>query len=693
MATQNTSIPGSGYGNAYIDSLIWGCKWDGAPVTYNFGSGYDAASGLNGVDWLAPEKAAFRTALANYSAVCNLSFAETSDRASANIVWWLAPTSVMGQNGLGMQEVPNGAHNQIAGYFNYQHQSWDYLAPGQYGYVTIIHELGHGMGLAHPHDGGSEADHSKFPGVTAAFGSYGTYGLNQGIWSTMSYNDGWNQAPLTSYAYGAQGTLMALDIAALQKLYGANTAWHSGDDVYNLVLANAAGTGWACIWDGGGNDTISAAGALGAVSIDLTAATLTGANAGGVVSHAAGVVGGYTIANGVVIENAIGGAGNDNLTGNAANNLLDGGAGADKMSGGLGDDTYIVDSSADAVLEKSGQGTDTVYASVSHTLAANVENLVLLAGAGNASATGNALANALQGNDGDNILDGKAGADSMAGGAGDDLYIVDNAADAVLEQAGAGYDTVQASVSYTLSANVEKLVLSGSGALNGSGNADANVLLGNSGANRLYGGAGNDTITPGNGADTVQPGAGNDTIILTETASAKDVVQFAHAGAANVDTIVGFAPRSDSVMLTIGDFGGVQLANAAGLDIAAALAAGRFLEAGLAADQALAYVPTAAAKNLLILSSLTGDSYASAIGGGSLGIASDAAFGADKALAAAYYDSARAQAVIGFVENTDHGTANVIDATDDFIEVVRIGMAPAAYTVANLDGSIGAWLG
>lgn len=693
MATQNTSIAGSGYGNAYIDALIWGCKWQGGPITYNFGSGYNAADGFNGAAWLANEKAAFVGALANYSAVCNLSFAETSDRADANIVWWLAPASVMGQNGLGMHQVPNGATSQIYGYFNYEHRSWDYLAPGQYGYVTIIHELGHGMGLAHPHDGGSEADHSKFPGVTSAFGSYGTYGLNQGIWSTMSYNDGWSVAPRNGYASGSQATLMALDIAALQALYGKNMAWHSGDDVYNLVSANASGTGWACIWDGGGNDTISAADSGVAVTINLAAATLAGANAGGIVSRADGVLGGYTIANGVAIENATGGSGDDSLTGNAANNLLDGGAGADKLTGGPGDDTYIVDSSADSVLEKSGQGVDTVRANISYTLAANVENLVLQAGAGHATATGNTLANSLLGNDGNNILDGKTGADSMAGAGGDDWYIVDNAADTVLEQAGAGYDTVQASVNHTLAANVEKLVLTGSGSISGGGNAEANVLLGNAGANRLYGYGGDDTITPGNGADFVQPGAGNDTVILTETAAARDALQFAHAGAANVDTVVGFMARSDSVMLSVGDFGGVQLANAAGVDLAVALATGGFLEAGLGVDQARAYVVGTAAKNLLLLSSLTGDSFATAIGTGSFGVASDAAFGAGKALAAAYYDSVSQQAVIGFVENTDQGAANVIDAADDFIEVVRVGMAPAAYTVVNLDGSIGAGLG
>jgi serralysin len=110
--------------------------------------------------------------------------------------------------------------------------------------------------LAHPHDGGEE-DGKLFPGVTRGQPSdTGDFGLNQGIWTTMGYNDGWNMVPAVSEAYGYQGTPMAFDIAALQCIYGANMTHHTGDDTYLLPTTNGTGiTGnvAANILDGGTN--------------------------------------------------------------------------------------------------------------------------------------------------------------------------------------------------------------------------------------------------------------------------------------------------------------------------------------------------------------------------------------------------------------------------------------------------------
>jgi Ca2+-binding RTX toxin-like protein len=157
------------------------------------------------------------------------------------------------------------------------------------------------------------------------------------------------------------------------------------------------------------------------------------------------------------------------------------------MAGGAGDDTYVVDNALDVVTELAGEGTDTVNASVTHTLAANVEKLVLT-GATAINGTGKRRwPTPSRANAGANTLDGLAGADTMAGGVGNDIYVVDDAADVVTELAAQGTDTVRTGLGYTLGANVEALVLTGAAAVDGTGNTLANTLTGNAAANVLDG--------------------------------------------------------------------------------------------------------------------------------------------------------------------------------------------------------------
>jgi Ca2+-binding RTX toxin-like protein len=206
------------------------------------------------------------------------------------------------------------------------------------------------------------------------------------------------------------------------------------------------------------------------------------------------------------------------IYGNSGSNLLDGDAGADGMFGGAGNDVYYVDNGGDAVVENPGEGNDAVFSTAHLRLAANVEILVLQ-GSADLQGYGNSLANAIYGNSGSNLIDGAGGADTMFGGAGNDVYVVDDAGDLVSENPGEGTDAVFATVSYTLTPNVETLVLQGAGNLSGTGNALANGLYGNSGDNKLDGGV---------GADVLAGNAGNDTFVF-------------HMGEGNGDMVVDFA--------------------------------------------------------------------------------------------------------------------------------------------------------
>ncbi|HVZ43898.1 MAG TPA: Ig-like domain-containing protein [Ramlibacter sp.] len=250
---------------------------------------------------------------------------------------------------------------------------------------------------------------------------------------TAAHSLGTNKAIVIDTA--APATLLAPDMTALTDTGSSTTDNITG--VATPVFTGKAEAGsTVTLYDGAtvvGSFAVPATGAWSITSSSLAVGThsitATATDAAGNVSAASPALA-VTIA-------TVGGTGNDNMSGTGGNDILDGGKGADTMAGGLGDDTYIVDSTLDVVQEPASGGTDTVEALVSCTLAAEVENLVLL-GTAALNATGNALDNLLTGNSAANRITGGAGADTMTGAGGSDTFAWSSAS----ESQPTGYDVI-----------------------------------------------------------------------------------------------------------------------------------------------------------------------------------------------------------------------------------------------------------
>jgi len=494
------------HSNPYIDGILWGGnKLNDNTITYSFWSDASLDDDYYNEDtintpWFDYEEAAMQQALTTWSNVANINFVQTADNdANANFGFLLVNN--FEANYLGAFSPP-GTFGEGIGYFNWQGTGWDAegLQQGGFGFITLIHELGHGLGLAHPHDTGGGS--SIYPGVSSPWDT-GDYGLNQGVWTTMTYNDGLDTNDYTGITdYGYQGGPMAFDIAAIQYLYGANMSYKTGNDTYVLPTSNTSGTFYSSIWDAGGIDTISAATATADATINLNDAPLVGPNAGGYLSAVEGIYGGFTIANGVVIENAIGGAGDDTIIGNEADNDLSGGAGNDYLDGWTGNDNLYGGSGNDTLLGYSG-------------------NDYLDGGSGNDSLNGESGNDYLNGWTGDDNLYGSSGNDILLGSFGNDYLDGGSGNDNLYGESGNDYldgwtgdDNLYGSSGNDtlLGSSGDDYLDGGSGNDNLYGEADNDFLDGWTGDDNLYGGSGNDTLLGSSGDDYLSGGSGNDNL-------------------------------------------------------------------------------------------------------------------------------------------------------------------------------------
>lgn len=536
-------------GDQLIDSLLVGTAWDG-DVTFAFPTTADAYGanyswdgepyyGFAAITEL--QKAAAQFALdADFGTAANNGFS-IEGLTGVKISLGSATTANLR---FAQSDVPNTAwayypSTATTGGDLWFGTNYDYKSPvaGNYAWATMLHEVGHAMGLKHPHE-----TRNPFPALSTQYDA-----MEYSIMSYRSYLGASTSGGYTNEEFGYAQSYMMLDIAALQEMYGADFTTNAGNTVYkwspgsgNTLVNGQVGIApgdnriFATIWDGEGIDTYDLSDYLTSLTIDLrpgVASTFSATQLAGMGygNLAAGNIYNALLYKGDVrslIENATGGSAGDSIRGNQARNTLIGNGGDDTLFGMEGDDVLNGGNGADRLDGDTGSDTAS-YAGALTGVVANLGDAA--ANTGDAAGdiyvsienlAGSNLADTLTGDANRNVISGGGGVDRLDGGDGDDVLMGGLAGDRLI--GGVGSDT--ASYAGALAGIVARLdnasVNTGEAAgdtyssienLTGSSFADA--LHGNGGANKIIGGGGKDVLHGYAGTDTLDGGSSDDVLV------------------------------------------------------------------------------------------------------------------------------------------------------------------------------------
>lgn len=468
-----------------LTQISYSFPWaDGAASQFTapYGRGENTAAVTGAVN--SDQAAQIAKAFGAWSNVANIAFNQVIETAAGDVGdIRVAFTSAVPANywgySLGASDGRSNAHGDIWIDDSIIGQSFE---AGTYNYMAMMHEIGHSLGLKHPFEA---------PKIPASF--------DNRRYTIMSYTDPdkvWWQNPETGAREYLIKSPMVYDILAIQKLYGANMAWRTGDDTYAF---NPGAPSFEAIWDAGGTDTFSVEAFTNGCTVDLHPGTYSS-----LTYDSTTLTNNIGIAFACAIENALGGAGGDTLIGSDTANALDGAGGADVVRGNGGEDR-------------------------------------LTGGTGGDMLDGGAANDMLSGGDDNDTLIGGAGNDTLDGGAGSDTasYATSGAVKVSLAigsaqaTGGGGNDTLIGIENLTGGAGADLLV----------GNDEANRLDGGTGADRLVGNDGSDILVGSAGRDVLLGGGGGDIFLFAAlkemsgvtASSADEIFDFSQAQGDRID--------------------------------------------------------------------------------------------------------------------------------------------------------------